>query len=213
MWCQRPGVTQRKIVRPGRLHQHASAQPQLSRGPPTRSASAARVPTASRRTPAAPPKRIRRIPASVAHKVRTPMPPQLGATAGNCEPVLPESDSLGQVSRGQAITGSRQYCYPAAPSRAGSAGIARHRIAAARRIGSSVVSGNLDCAEPGGRLGRLVTGPRAEQTDDNLHPARRGVRPGREPVGQHDRDRWPWPQRCQGDDACSARRARCCRPA
>ena len=66
MWCQRPGVTQRKTVRPGRLHQHVSVQPQRRRGPPIPSASAARVPTASRRTPATPPRRIRRIPASLA---------------------------------------------------------------------------------------------------------------------------------------------------
>ena len=65
MWCQRPGVTQRKTVRPGRLHQHVSVQPQRRRGPPIPSASAARVPTASRRTPATPPRRIRRIPASL----------------------------------------------------------------------------------------------------------------------------------------------------
>jgi len=56
MWCQRPGVTQRKTVRPGRLHQHVSVQPQRRRGPPIPSASAARVPTASRRTPAALPR-------------------------------------------------------------------------------------------------------------------------------------------------------------
>jgi hypothetical protein len=66
MWCQRPGVTQRKTVRPGRLHQHVSVQPQRRRGPPIPSASAARVPTASSRTPAMPPRRIRRIAASLA---------------------------------------------------------------------------------------------------------------------------------------------------
>jgi len=65
MWCQRPGVTQRKRVRPGRLHQHVSTQPQRSRGPPIRSASATRVPTASRRNPTTPAKRIRRMAASV----------------------------------------------------------------------------------------------------------------------------------------------------
>ena len=72
MWCQRPGVTQRKTVRPGRLHQHVSVQPQRRRGPPIPSASAARVPTASRRTPATPPRRIRRIPVSLAVLRATP---------------------------------------------------------------------------------------------------------------------------------------------
>jgi hypothetical protein len=41
IWCQRPGVTQRKTVSPGRVHQQESLQPQRSRAPPTRSASAA----------------------------------------------------------------------------------------------------------------------------------------------------------------------------
>jgi hypothetical protein len=66
MWCQRPGVTQRKTVRPGRLHQHVSVQPQRRRGPPIPSASAARVPTARSRTAATAPRRIRRISASLA---------------------------------------------------------------------------------------------------------------------------------------------------
>jgi hypothetical protein len=66
MWCQRPGVTQRKTVRPGRLHQHVSTQPQPRRTPPTPSASAARVPTARSRTAATAPRRIRRISASLA---------------------------------------------------------------------------------------------------------------------------------------------------
>ena len=66
MWCQRPGVTQRKTVRLGRLHQHVSTQPQRRRTPPTPSASAARVPTARSRTAATAPRRIRRISASLA---------------------------------------------------------------------------------------------------------------------------------------------------
>ena len=66
MWCQPPGVTQRKTVRPGRLHQHVSVQSQRRRGPPIPSASAARVPTARRRTPATASRRIRRIPRRLA---------------------------------------------------------------------------------------------------------------------------------------------------
>jgi hypothetical protein len=76
MWCQRPGVTQRKTVRPGRLHQHVSTQPQRRRTPPTPSASAARVPTARSRTAATDPTRIRRMNGSLATPPVGPSRPQ-----------------------------------------------------------------------------------------------------------------------------------------